>query len=66
MRSLTPRQMAICRMIVEGKQNKEIALTEKKGKMSVAHQIQHIMAATGATNRAMIAAWYVRHTEVRS
>lgn len=64
-RPLTERQLAICSMIAEGKLNKEIARAEAKSVLSVRRQIATIMAATGASNRAMVAAWYVRRTEVR-
>lgn len=57
---LTPRQLAICRMIADGWQNKEIAREEDKSLMSVKRQIEAIMAQTGAANRAALAAWYVR------
>jgi DNA-binding CsgD family transcriptional regulator len=62
---LTERQLAICRMIADGRQNKEIASHEAKGLMSVKRQICAIMAKTGTVSRAQIAAWYVRQTEVR-
>lgn len=65
MKPLTPRQLAICQMIADGRQNKEIAREEAKSLVSVKRQIEVIMAATGTTNRAHLAAWYVRCTEVR-
>lgn len=65
MKRLTPRQMAICQMIADGRQNKEIAQQEDKSIVSVKRQIEAIMAATGTLNRAHLAAWYVRQTEVR-
>lgn len=64
-RDLTPRQLAICKMIADGRQNKEIARHEAKGLMSVKRQIMTIMAKTGTVSRAQIAAWYVRQTEVQ-
>lgn len=66
MRPLTPRQLAICHMIADGLQNKEIADQERSSLMSVKRQIEAICAQLGTHNRAMIAAWYVREIEVRS
>ena len=60
MKPLTPRQLAICHMIANGWQNKEIAREEDKSIVSVKRQIEAIMAATETTNRASLAAWYVR------
>jgi DNA-binding NarL/FixJ family response regulator len=65
MQSLTPRQLAICSMIADGWQNKQIASEEQTSEQAVKRQIEAIMARTGAHNRAMVAAWYVRQ-EVRS
>jgi DNA-binding NarL/FixJ family response regulator len=65
-RPLTPRQLAICSMIADGRQNKEIASAQQKSLVSVKRQIEAIMARTGAPNRAAVAAWYVRRVEVRS
>jgi DNA-binding NarL/FixJ family response regulator len=64
-RPLTPRQLAICSMIADGRQNKEIARAQAKSLVSIKRQIEAIMAATGAPNRAAVAAWYVRN-QVRS
>lgn len=66
MATLTPRQLAICKQIADGRQNKQIADAEASSIVAVKRQIEAIMARTGALNRAMIAAWYVREIEVRS
>ena len=62
---LTPRQLTICRQIADGKLNKEIAHQLPASLTVVKHQITAIMERTGCQNRAAIAAWYVRQTEVR-
>ncbi len=61
--TLTPRQLAICRMIADGLQNKEIATAEDSTLFAVKRQIETIMAKTGATNRASLAVWYTRQVQ---
>jgi len=60
MKPLTPRQLAICHMIADGWQNKEIVREEDSSLSAVKRQIEAIMAKTGTTNRAELAVWYVR------
>lgn len=65
-RDLTLDDLRICELVTNGKANKEIA-----DALGVSHQIatarlKRIMEHINATNRAMVAAWYVRQTEVRS
>lgn len=65
MQPLTPRQLAICKLITDGKLNKEIATELQSSLTVIKHQIIAINERTNTTNRAMIAAWYVRAYEVR-
>lgn len=59
-RDLTPEDLRICAMVTNGYLNKEIA-SELDVSLEVATQrLKMIMRHVGASNRAMVAAWYVR------
>jgi DNA-binding NarL/FixJ family response regulator len=64
-RDLTSEDLRICALVTEGKQNKHIA-NDLGVSLEVATQrLKMIMRHIDASNRAMVAAWYVRRTEVR-
>lgn len=64
-RDLTSEDLRICALVTAGKRNWDIA-NELGISLDVATQrLKMIMRHIGALNRAMVAAWYVRHTEVR-
>lgn len=59
-RDLTAEQLRICAMVANGYINKEIA-RELDVSLEVATQrLKMIMRRLDATNRAMVAVWYVR------
>lgn len=62
---LTPTDLRICALVTAGRQNKEIANELGMSLEIATHRVKVIMRQTGATNRAMVAAWYVRRTEVK-
>lgn len=64
-RDLTSEDLRICALVTAGKQNKQIA-NDLGVSLEVATQrLKMIMRHIDASNRAMVAAWYVRRTEVR-
>lgn len=63
---LSPRDLTICRLVTAGKLNKEIARELGTSEDVAAQWLKLIMRRIDASNRAMVAAWYVRMTEVRS
>lgn len=64
-RPITPEQLRIAELVTAGKLDKEIA-NQLGVSYDVARQRLHTLSRKiGASNRAMVAAWYVRRTEVR-
>lgn len=66
MSELSPRDMQICALVTEGKLNKEIGRALGMSEALATQYLKLIMRQIGASNRAMVAAWYVRQTEVKS
>jgi DNA-binding NarL/FixJ family response regulator len=64
-RDLTSEDLRICAWVTEGKQNKQIANHLGVSEDVVTQRLKMIMRHIDASNRAMVAAWYVRRTEVR-
>lgn len=64
-RELTSEDLRICAWVTAGKQNKEIANDLGVSLDVVTQRIKMIMRHIDVSNRAMVAAWYVRQTEVR-
>lgn len=63
---LTPTELRICALVARGLLDKQIAI-DLGISYDAARQRLHILSGKiGAQNRAMVAAWYVRETEVRS
>ncbi len=65
MQELSPRELTICALVTEGKLNKEIGRALGTSEAVATQYLKLIMRRIGASNRAMVAAWYVRQTEVR-
>jgi len=63
---LSPREWTICRLVTAGKRNGDIARELGTSEAVAAQWLKLIMRRIDASNRAMVAAWYVRMTEVRS
>lgn len=64
-RDLTPDDLHICKLVTEGKHNKEIAAALGVSMDVATSRLRRIMEHLQAVSRAQIAAWYVRQTEVR-
>lgn len=64
-RDLTSEDLRICALVTEGKRNKEIAGALDVSLEVATQRLKMIMRHIDASNRAMVAAWYVRRTEVR-
>jgi len=64
-RELTPEDLRICAWVTAGRRNKEIANDLGVSLDVAAQRLKLIMQHINASNRAMVAAWYVRETEVR-
>lgn len=64
-RDLTFDDLRICQLVAEGKANKQIADDLGIPPTAAAQRLKNIMRHIDVTNRAMVAAWYVRQTEVR-
>lgn len=62
---LTSEDLRICAWVTEGKRNKEIANDLGVSLDVAAQRLKMIMRHIDVSNRAMVAAWYVRRTEVR-
>lgn len=62
---ISPTELRIAALVTEGWRNKEIAVSLGKSHASITQHLELIMHKIGAHNRAMVAAWYVRRTEVR-
>lgn len=65
-RPITPDQLRIAELIAQGWEDKEIANDLGVSYDAVRQRLRTFAQKIGATNRAMVAAWYVRETEVRS
>jgi DNA-binding NarL/FixJ family response regulator len=64
-RDLTSEDLRICALVTAGQRNQDIA-NEIGVSLEVATQrLKMIMRHIDAPNRAVVAAWYVRRTEVR-
>lgn len=64
-RDLNAHDLHICALVTEGKQNQEIAAAIGVSKDVATARLKRIMEHLDMTNRAMVAAWYVRQTEVQ-
>lgn len=64
-RDLNTHDLHICALVTEGKQNQEIAQAIGVSKDVATARLKRIMEHLDLHNRAQIAAWYVRATEVR-
>ena len=60
MKPLTAEQLRICAMVANGYLNKEIADELGVSLEVAAQRLKMIMRRLNATNRAMVAVWYVR------
>jgi DNA-binding NarL/FixJ family response regulator len=60
MKPLTTGQLHICAMVANGYLNKEIADELGVSLEVAAQRLKRIMRRLNATNRAMVAVWYVR------
>jgi len=61
MKTLTPRQEDILRLVVEGKTNPEIAAELGLAVNSVASALYHLYARLNVTTRIQAARWYQRY-----
>lgn len=60
MKPLTKEQLDICAMVANGYLNKEIARELDVSPEVATQRLKMIMRRLNATNRAMVAVWYVR------
>lgn len=58
---LAPRERAVAALIVEGKSNREIAVTLSITESTAETHVQHILNKLGFNSRTQIAAWAVSH-----
>jgi predicted ATPase/DNA-binding CsgD family transcriptional regulator len=58
---LTPRELDVVRLIVEGRRDQEIADTLFMSRRTVQTHVTHLYAKLGASTRAEVAAYAVRH-----
>lgn len=63
---LTPAELRMCALIAQGWQDKQIASDIGVSYDACRQRLRILSQKIGATNRAMVAVWYVRHTEARS
>jgi len=62
---LTPTELRICALVARGWPDKQIALDMGISYDAARQRLRILSQKIGANNRAMVAAWYVRQTEVR-
>jgi len=65
MKQLTDDQLRMAKLVADGKGDKEIANEFGVSYAAARQRLRTLSLKIGATNRAMVAAWYVRRTEVR-
>lgn len=58
---LTPREKQVCRLVAEGKPNKEIAYALHLSEGTVKEYLFRIFRKTGVTNRTELAIWQLRN-----
>jgi DNA-binding NarL/FixJ family response regulator len=58
---LTPREIEVLRLVVEGRTNREIARVLVISERTVINHLSNIFTKTGAENRAAAAAFALRH-----
>lgn len=63
---LTPDELRIAALIAQGQQDKEIARDLGVSYDAARQRLRILSHKIGASNRAQVAVWYVRRTEVRS
>ena len=66
MEQLTRTELRIAQLVTEGRGDKEIASDIGVSYDAARQRLRILSQKIGASNRAMVAAWYVRRTEVRS
>lgn len=66
MAQLTPTELRIAQLVTEGRLDKEIASAIGVSCDACRQRLHTLTQKIGVSNRAALAAWYVRRTEVRS
>jgi DNA-binding CsgD family transcriptional regulator len=60
LRSLTPRQREVARLVADGRSNREIAVMLVVSERTAEYHVQQILNTLGFGSRAQIAAWYAQ------
>jgi len=63
--TMTPKQRAVAALVAEGKCNKRIAVELGITITAVRRRLEEARRKLGGGNRALVAAWYVRHEAQR-
>jgi DNA-binding NarL/FixJ family response regulator len=61
LKDLTPRELEILRLIIEGKTNKTIATEIYISEKTVEFHLDHIYSKIGARTRLMAGVWAIQH-----
>lgn len=59
--NLTPTEMAVCKAIVAGRQNKEIARDQGRAVGTIKVHIDSMLRKVGVRNRVQLAVWAVQN-----